>query len=174
MKCHKFSILVITFILLSVNVISQTAVPSKGKKLPVVKVKDLEGKDVDVSTITNDGKPIVFMFWASWCAPCIKELNNVAELYEEWQENTGVEIYAVSIDDSRASSKIQPFVEGKRWDYKILLDTNQELMRALGFSLPPFTALVNGAGEIVWTHNSYIEGDEYELEEKIKEISLNH
>ena len=78
------------------NCVAQTA-PSKGKKMPVVKVKDLEGKDVDVSTITNDGKPIVFMFWATWCAPCLKELNNVAELYEEWQENTGVKIYAVSI-----------------------------------------------------------------------------
>ncbi|MCH8904891.1 MAG: redoxin domain-containing protein [Bacteroidetes bacterium] len=142
-----------------------------GKKLPAVKVKNIEGEYVDVSKINNGENPIIFIFWATWCGPCIRELNNVAELYEDWQQKTGVQIYAVSIDDSRATSKISAFVEGKRWPYNILLDSNQDLMRALGFSNPPFTALVNKDGEIVWTHNSYIEGDEYELEEKIKEIS---
>lgn len=141
------------------------------KKMPAVKIKDIDGKEVDISKISNAGKPFVFMFWATWCGPCIKELNNTADVYEDWQKETGVQIYAVSIDDSRASSRIKPFVEGKRWDYTILLDPNQELMRAVGFSNPPYTILCNGAGEIVWTHNSYVDGDEYELEEKINEIA---
>lgn len=141
------------------------------KKLPSVNVKTLEGTEIDIATLDNKGAPIVFVCWATWCGPCIKELNNIADLYEEWQEETGVKIYAVSIDDSRTTSKIGPFVEGKRWTYEVLLDPNQDFMRALGFSNPPFSAVVNKDKEIVWTHNSYIQGDEYELEAKIKEIA---
>jgi len=174
MNKHKIiytAIIACCALLLSSGILAQEEKNKNYKKMPNVKVKDINGKEVDVAAISNDGKPMVFMFWATWCGPCIKELNSVADLYEDWQDETGVKIYAVTIDDSRASSRIKPFVEGKRWEYEILLDPNQELMRAVGFSNPPFTALVNGDGDIVWTHNSYIDGDEYELEEKLKEIS---
>ena len=161
----------ISCVLISDLVIGQDNNESSHKKMPGIKLKNMEGKKVDVSNIQNDGKPIVFFFWATWCGPCIHELNVVAEEYEDWQKKYGLRIYAVTIDDSRTSSKIRPFVEGKRWDYEILLDDNQDLMRAVGFSNPPFTILLNGNGEIVYTHNSYLDGDEYVLEDKIKELN---
>lgn len=143
----------------------------EGKKLPDVVVQNLSGEDVNVSQITNDTNLIVFIFWATWCGPCIKELDNISEIYEEIKNETNVEIYAVSIDDSRSRSKIGPFVKGKRWEYQFLLDPNQDFMRAMGFSHPPFSAIIDKNGNIAWTHNSYIEGDEFELADKIREIS---
>jgi len=49
---------------------------SKGQNLPSISIKDLNGKDVDVSKFSESGKITVISFWATWCTPCKKELNN--------------------------------------------------------------------------------------------------
>jgi len=73
--------------------------------LPSVNVKTMDGKNFNTKDIENEGKPVIICFFATWCKPCMMELKNIAEVYEEWQEETGVKIYAVSIDDSRSSQK---------------------------------------------------------------------
>ena len=86
------------------------------KKLPSVNVKTLDGKTINTADISNNGKPIIMSFWALWCKPCINELTTIAEVYDEWVEETGVKVIAVSIDDSRSSSKVGPTVNGKGWE----------------------------------------------------------
>lgn len=143
---------------------------SQNRKLPNISLKNLDGKNINIQNIENDGNPIVICFWATWCKPCIKELNNIADVYEDWQEETGVKIIAVSIDNSRASHKVKPRVNTNGWDYEVLLDVNSELKRAMGVGDPPYTFLLNGKKEIVYVHNGYTEGDEDELYEKIKKL----
>lgn len=156
---------VITLLLFSVTSFAQK------RSLPNVIVKNLKGKQVNIKSVENDGKPIVISFWATWCKPCKKELNNIAEVYEDWQEETGVKLIAISIDDSRSSSKVKPYVNAVGWEYEILLDTNKELSRALGVTSVPHTFLLDRTGNIVWEHRGYIDGDEDELLEKIELIS---
>ena len=144
---------------------------SQNRTLPSVKVKNLKGSLVNIQTIENDGKPIVISFWATWCKPCKKELNTIAEVYEEWQDDTGVKLIAISIDDSRSSSKVKPYVNSSGWEYEVYLDPNRDLARSLGVSTVPHTFLLDGDGNIVWEHRGYIEGDEDELLEQIEHIS---
>ena len=144
---------------------------SQNRTLPSVKVKNLKGSLVNIQTIENDGNPIVISFWATWCKPCKKELNTIAEVYEDWQENTGVKLVAISIDDSRSASKVKPYVNSSGWEYEIYLDPNRDLSRSLGVSTVPHTFLLDGKGNIVWEHRGYIEGDEEELLEQIEQIS---
>ena len=144
---------------------------SQNRTLPSVKVKNLKGSLVNIQTIENDGKPIVISFWATWCKPCKKELNAIAEVYEEWQDDTGVKLVAISIDDSRSSSKVKPYVNSSGWEYEIYLDPNRDLSRSLGVSTVPHTFLLDGDGNIIWEHRGYIEGDEEELLEQIEQIS---
>jgi len=144
---------------------------SQNRTLPSVKVKDLKGNWIDIQTIENDGSPIVISFWATWCKPCKKELNTIAEVYEEWQDDTGVKLIAISIDDSRSSSKVKPYVNSSGWEYEVYLDPNRDLARSLGVSTVPHTFLLDGDGNIVWEHRGYIEGDEDELLEQIEHIS---
>jgi thiol-disulfide isomerase/thioredoxin len=140
------------------------------EKLPNVELKDIKGNIVNLSEITNDGKPFVINFWATWCAPCKRELNTISELYTDWQNDTGVKIYAISIDDQRTVDKVKPYVNASGWEYEVLLDTNGDLKRALGVNNVPFTFLVDGKGNIVWKHNNYNPGDEEELYKQIEKL----
>ena len=160
-------------LILSVCVIAFFTVTSfsQNRTLPSVKIKNLKGSLVNIQTIENDGNPIVISFWATWCKPCKKELNTIAEVYEEWQDDTGVKLIAISIDDSRSSSKVKPYVNSSGWEYEIYLDPNRDLSRSLGVSTVPHTFLLDGDGNIVWEHRGYIEGDEEELLEQIEHIS---
>lgn len=141
---------------------------SQTRSLPSTEVKTLNGNNINIQKIDNNGNPIVISFWATWCKPCKKELNNIAEVYEDWQDETGVKIIAVSIDDSRSMSKVAPYVNSSDWDYEIYLDPNGDLKRAMGVSTVPHTFLLNGKNEIVWQHRGYVEGDEEKLLEEIK------
>ena len=140
------------------------------RSLPDVKVKTLQGDAFSISELNNDGDPIVISFWATWCKPCKKELNNISEVYEDWQEETGVKLVAVSIDDTRSMSKVAPYINASDWEYEVYLDPNADLKRALGISTVPHTFLLNGKKEIVWQHRGYIEGDEDKLYDKILEL----
>lgn len=158
--------------LLFVMVLAVAGLHAQSKTdLPNVTVKDLNGKDVNISKIKNDGKPIVITFWATWCKPCIKEHEALNDVYEDWQDETGVKIYSVSIDDSRSSARVKPFVEGKGWEFETLLDVNSDLKRAMNVSNPPHTFLIDGEGKIVYQHSGYIDGSENELYKEIKKIA---
>ncbi len=144
---------------------------SQERTLPSVKVKDLKNKMINIQSVENNDNPIVISFWATWCKPCKKELNTIAEVYEEWQDDTEVKLIAVSIDDSRSASKVKPYVNARGWEYDIYIDSNRELARSMGVSTVPHTFLLDGNGNIVWEHKGYIDGDEDELLEQIENIS---
>lgn len=136
-------------------------------KVPSVIIKDLKGQSFNTADISNDGNPVIINFWATWCSPCKRELNTIAEVYSDWQDETGVKLIAVSIDDARSQSRVLPYINGSSWDYEVLLDPNQDLKRAMNVNNVPHTFLLNGEGEIVWEHNNYSPGDENTLYEQI-------
>ncbi len=143
------------------------------RPLPAVTIRSLDGQAVSAATIHQAaaGKPTIVSFWATWCKPCIAELTNIAEEYGDWQKESGVKLVAISIDDARNAVKVAPLVRGKGWEYAVFLDQNQDLKRALNINNVPHTFLLNGAGEIVWQHNAYQEGDEAHLRELVKQVA---
>ena len=149
---------------------SFTFIPSDNRKIPSVDIKNLEGKRVNSSTFSNDGKPMIISFWATWCSPCKKELNAVAEVYDDWKKETGVKLIAISLDDSKSSPKVAPYVNSKSWEYEEYLDENSDFKRAMGVNNPPHTFIVDGKGNIVWQHVGFKDGDEAQYIEIVRKV----
>ena len=145
--------------------------PAFAQNLPNVVLKDIEGNAVQTTSKVQRDGPTVFCFWATWCSPCKRELNNYAELYEDWTDETGVKIVAVSIDDQRSVNRVAPYVNSVGWEFDVLLDPNREFARSLNVNNVPHTFVVNSQGTVVWSHNNYADGDEYELFEELLRLS---
>lgn len=141
-----------------------------GDKIPSTTLKTLDGKKINAKDFSNNGKPIIINFWATWCTPCKAELNNINEVYSEWQNETGVKIITISIDDQRSSAKVAPYVKKQGWTYEVYLDENQDFKRNMNVNNPPQTFLVDGQGRIVWSHTGYAEGEEAQLIEQVRKL----
>lgn len=166
----KSILLLSMFSIFSLSAFSQAKEAFTEKEIPSIELKTLSGESVNIRDYVNNGKITVLSFWATWCGPCKQELNNIADIYEYWQEDYDMELIAISIDDSRNAGKVKTMVNGSAWDYIVLLDQNRDLQRALNFQMPPYTILLDQEGKIVSAHSGYKPGDEYILEDKLKTL----
>ena len=142
-------------------------------QLPSVTLKDINGKTVTTDTLSNGGNPMIISFFATWCKPCNRELDAISEVYEEWQEETGVKLVAISIDQAQNINKVKPLIDQHEWPFEtVLLDPNGEFKRQLGIQMIPYVLIVDGQGKIVYKHNGYTDGAEEELIEKIRSMAL--
>ena len=140
-------------------------------QLPSFKLKTIDGKTVSTDTLRNDGKPFIISFFATWCKPCNRELSAIAEVYDEWQKETGVKLYAVSIDKAQNANKVKPLVNQNGWPYEVMLDPNSEFRKSFGGEMIPFVIICDGNGKIIEMHNGYTEGSEEEIIEKVRELT---
>lgn len=154
---------ILLFLSICLNSFAQDALPN-------IDVTTLNGESIAITEATQSDGPVVISLWATWCVPCLKELDAISEVYADWEDDTNVKLFAISVDDSRTVKRVKPLINGKGWDYTILLDTNNDLKRALGAATVPLTLLVKD-GKIVYRHSGYTPGSENELYEKIKEYA---
>ena len=141
---------------------------ASAQTLPDVKVENQEGKVVSIREVV-DGTPMIISFWSTTCKPCIMELNAINNNLPDWLEEVDMKVVAVSVDDARTVSRARAMTQGQGWDdYTCVYDKNQDLKRAMNVSLTPHTFIVDGQGNIVYSHSGYTPGSEEELFEKIK------
>ena len=139
-------------------------------QLPSVKLKDMNGKVIDTANLSNDGKPFIISFFATWCKPCNRELKAIHEVYPDWQDETGVRVIAISIDEAQNAQKVKPLVDANGWEYQVLLDPNSDFRRAMGVNMIPHVFVIDGDGKVAESRSGYTEGGEQHLIEKVREL----
>ncbi len=162
MKIVQLFVIVISFLFIS------SGVPEK--RFPSAELKDLNGKTVLTDDFIKKHKITVVSFWATWCVPCQRELDIYGELYDEWKEKYDMEIIAITIDNTRQLAKVKPLVAQKQWQFTVLSDVNQDLMKALNFTFVPQTFILDIDGNIVFDHSGFKPGDEMEMENIFEEL----
>ena len=142
-------------------------------QLPSVMLKTLDGKTIDTSKLNNDGKPFIISFFATWCKPCNRELKAIHEKYADWQDETGVKVIAISIDQAQNINKVKPLVDSEEWAYEVLLDPNSDFSRAMAVRMIPHVFIIDGDGKIAESRSGYTDGGEDHLIEKVRELIKN-
>ncbi len=157
--------------LFAVLLLFAMCVESVHAQLPSVTLKRIDGKSLRTDTLSNGEKPMIISFFATWCKPCIRELDAIAEVYDDWQEETGVKVIAIGIDQAQNTHKVKPLVDNHGWEYEILLDPNGDFKRAMGIQMIPYILIADKHGKIVYKHNGYTDGAEEELIKKVRELN---
>ena len=139
-------------------------------QVPSVTVENAKGETLNTASLLEEGKPMIISFWSTSCKPCIRELDAIYDALPDWLEEADFRVVAVSTDDSRLLAKARSFAEGRGWgeEYVLLFDKNQDFMRAMNVSVVPHVFVVDAKGKVVYSHTSYVPGNELELFEAVK------
>jgi len=165
----KNVIILISILFIGFSLKAQEGILSQ--TIPSVDIKTLNGEVFNTSAIDNEGKPMIISFFALWCKPCMRELTAINDVYTDWQDETGVKLVAISIDDSRSTANVKPTVDGNGWEYEFYTDPNGDFKRAMGVNMIPHVFVVDGNKKVVYQHTSYAEGGENELFEIVKKVA---
>ena len=159
----NFIILSTFLFFISINLQSQD-------KIPNVTLKTLEGKSINSKSTFNKNGLTIYSFWATWCIPCINELDAINKDFDKWKLETNVKLVAISTDDARTKRRVRPLVNGKKWNFDVLVDENQALKRALNINGIPHTIVTKGS-KIIYRKIGYKPGEENDLYKFILENS---
>lgn len=129
-------------------------------QVPAEILFDLSGKQVHSKDVVKNDGPILLVFWTTTCHNMIDGLIDINDdLYEDWQNDYGMKLIAISLDDARNQSKVGPFVNGKDWGFETYIDPNGDFKRVMNVNIHPHLFLLDDQGKVVWQKTSYLEGD---------------
>jgi peroxiredoxin len=159
----KIFLILLSVVVFSVSMFSQDN--SVGiRKGPDFTLENLDGNLVELYKEVGEG-PILLSFWATWCKPCIEELNEYKQIYSEYKDK-GFKMYAISTDDENTVAKVKPLVKSKGYNFPVLLDTNSDAVRLYYAQSIPYSVILDKDGMIIYSHLGYMKGDEV----KVKQI----
>ena len=156
------------FILFAMIFTAMYADKQRDIMLPDLSVRLLDGKQVRLSALLEEG-PLLVSFWATWCAPCKKEMIFLEEFHQKYNENS-FRVLAISTDSPKSMSKVKSYIRAKKYTFLVGIDPNQEIAKKMNALLMPTTLILNKDRKVSWYHQGFIPGDEKEIEAQIRAV----
>ena len=156
------------FILFAMIFTAMYADKQRDIMLPDLSVKLLDGKQVRLSVLLEEG-PLLVSFWATWCAPCKKEMIFLEEFHQKYNENN-FRVLAISTDSPKSMSKVKSYIRAKKHTFLVGIDPNQDIAKKMNALLMPTTLILNKDRKVSWYHQGFIPGDEKEIEAQIRAV----
>lgn len=117
------------------------------KRIPNVEVKDLAGHPQKFENLR--GSITVLSFWATWCAPCREELPRLSKLSQDYSAK-GVRFIAVSVDEAKDRSKIEPFIRQQNINLDVWVGGNSGILDRVGLgNVVPGTIVIDKNNEVI-------------------------
>jgi thiol-disulfide isomerase/thioredoxin len=159
---------ILYLILLLTNLTSSYADQKRDMMLPDLSIKLISGKQASLSSLLEDG-PILVNFWATWCAPCKKEMIFLEEFHKKYSDQ-GFRVLAISTDSPKSMSKVKSYIRAKKHTFLVGLDPNQEVSKKMNAMVMPTVILIDKDRKVSWYHQGFIPGDEHEIEAQILKL----
>ena len=159
---------ILYLILLSTTLTSSYADQKRDMMLPDLSIKLINGKQTRLSSLLEDG-PILVNFWATWCAPCKKEMIFLEEFHKKYSDQ-GFRVLAISTDSPKSMSKVKSYIRAKKHTFLVGLDPNQEVAKKMNAMVMPTVILIDKDRKVSWYHQGFIPGDENEIEAQILKL----
>ena len=123
-----------------------------GDKAPDFTVEMLDGSSVTLSEL--QGKPVLLIFWATWCPPCREELSH---LQEGVIDRYGDSITVLPISRGEERSKVEGFLQKMGYTFAVGLDGDQSIYRMYASNYIPRCFVINAEGVVEYAGVGYDE-----------------
>jgi peroxiredoxin len=144
------------------------SIGAEAKKAPEFTLPNLDGEDVKLSELLEDG-PVIVDFWATWCKPCIKAFPDLQEIFDNYR-SCGLKVLAISIDGPKSMSRVGSLIKSKGNTFEVLLDPGQKVARKFHVTSVPRTVLVDTDGNVAYAVTGYRPKNHEELEAAVAKL----
>ena len=124
-----------------------------------------KGKNIRLNDLR--GKVVMINFWATWCAPCRKELPLLNNLYNKYK-NKGFVLLGVNIDEK--SSLAKKMIKELKINFPVLFDKTQSTSESYDLQAMPSTFIIDKNGVVRFAHYGYKSGYEKKYEKDVKSL----
>ncbi|MCP4256903.1 MAG: TlpA family protein disulfide reductase [Planctomycetes bacterium] len=133
-----------------------------GKPAPAFALQDLNGKSVSLADFR--GKVVILNFWATWCPPCIREIPDFIELYDQYKDK-GFEMMGISLDQA-GISVVKSFAQKVKINYPVMMTDGRVDKTYGGITSIPTTFLIDTTGNIIKKYIGFNEKAVFEADIK--------
>jgi peroxiredoxin len=141
---------------------------------PAFRLSDVEGNPFQLEDLR--GHVVLLNFWATYCIPCLTELEAYRALQLRHANEAGpglpggLRIVAVSVDGPQTVARARSFARTRAFPFPVVLDPEQDAYRLYNVSVMPTSLLIDAEGRIVHRQEGFQPGDEADLERRIEAL----
>jgi len=156
-------------LLVSLSLFGMSSTAYAGENAGDFTLPSLSGENISLSDYL--GKKVVLVsFFATWCAPCIKEMAKLNTMQEELGSR-GLQVISISVDEARDKAKVKQLIKRMRYTPPVLLDSDSKVVNSYNPRKDmPWTMIIGIDKQIQHKKKGFTEGDEVKIREWVEAL----